>query len=67
MRRQIILQHFSNLGTIVAKYDYYLEGRINLVLQGHTAPITCLAVLPNGQIATGSDDKTCIIWKNGEI
>ena len=32
------------------------------VLQGHTAPVEALAILPNGHIVSGSDDNSLRIW-----
>lgn len=33
-----------------------------VIYEGHTEPVTCLIELPNGTIATGSEDKTIRIW-----
>ena len=38
------------------------EGEQKRVLKGHTSYLKAVAVLPNGDIITGSDDKTAIIW-----
>jgi phospholipase A-2-activating protein len=37
------------------------------VLNGHTCIVSCLVVLSNGDLASGSEDKTVRIWnsKNG--
>ena len=35
---------------------------IQVTLSGHTSYVYSLAVLPNGHLASGSDDKTIKIW-----
>ena len=36
--------------------------RRSLVLKGHTNDVNCLAALAGGRLASGSDDKSIIIW-----
>ena len=38
-------------------------------LKGHTDLVNCLVVLPNGNLGSGSDDKTIKIWNinNGSV
>ena len=36
--------------------------RQSLVLKGHTNDVNCLAALAGGRLASGSDDKSIIIW-----
>ena len=40
------------------------KGKKKLIrtLKGHTSAVFCLVVLPNGQLASGSFDKTIKIW-----
>ncbi len=37
-------------------------GQCLKTLQGHTGHINCIAVLPNGQVVSGSFDKTLRVW-----
>ena len=37
-------------------------GRLLTTLTGHTEEITCMIALPNGNIVTGSKDRTAIVW-----
>ena len=39
-----------------------LQGKCFKTLQGHTDAITCLLLLPAGQLASGSQDTTIRIW-----
>ena len=47
---------------IVAGYGNGLEGTCWLTLAGHTSNVRALAVLPDGKLASGSDDKTVRVW-----
>ena len=35
-------------------------------LVGHSYRVRCLGILPNGQLISGSDDKTLKVWSNGK-
>ena len=35
-------------------------------LEGHTAYIYSLAILPNGDIVSSSEDRTVRVWRNGQ-
>ena len=39
-----------------------IDGSRCLELTGHTKIVTCLAVLPDGGLASGSTDKTVRLW-----
>lgn len=34
----------------------------NIVLEGHTETVTCVKILPDGRIISGSRDRTIKIW-----
>ena len=38
------------------------EGKCLKTLEGHTSAVYCIEVLDNGEIVSGSDDKTIRIW-----
>ena len=38
------------------------QGIHKRTLQGHTSSVYSLVVLPNGEVASGSDDKTIRVW-----
>ena len=40
----------------------YLNNSKGKTLTGHTREVDCLAVLPNGVLASGSDDRTINLW-----
>ena len=37
-------------------------GACERVLEGHTHWVTCVSVLPDGRVVSGSDDKTLRVW-----
>ena len=39
-----------------------LDGNCLLTLEGHANVVNCLAVLPGGVLASGSDDNTIKLW-----
>ena len=44
-------------------YDSTNNGcKFKVKLNGHTGRVRCLTILQNGNLASGSDDKTVIIW-----
>jgi phospholipase A-2-activating protein len=43
-----------------------LEGQQVAVLEGHGAYIYSLAILPNGDLVSSSEDRTVKIWRNGQ-
>ena len=49
------------LTDVVLKKDY----KCVEVLEGHTGWVSCLQVLPDGRIVSGSDDRTIRIWSRG--
>jgi WD40 repeat protein len=38
-------------------------GVCEAVVEGHTVMVTALVVLPDGRLASGSDDKTVRVWR----
>lgn len=46
----------------IIKYDCYFHGIVESTLIGHRDDITCMAILPNNKIVTGSKDATLRIW-----
>lgn len=42
------------------------DGKCIDILKGHTDAITCIIILPNGDIVSGSNDTTIIVWRNGK-
>ena len=52
----------QGLCSLVQSYGTGLEGCCTKVIRGHTAEVTALAALPDGQLASGSNDKTVRIW-----
>ena len=55
--------------TIVVQYvDRRYEGQLVQTLIGHTGAVYSVCVLPNGQLVSGSHDKTLRIWdvKSGD-
>ena len=56
-RRSLVLQGQPNPVFCLAALS-----RRSLVLQGHTAAVSCLVKLDGGRLASGSTDKSIIIW-----
>jgi WD40 repeat protein len=52
----------KDVAKLISNYDYYLEGKIVHSLNGHIDQVTCIAMLPDGRIVSGSDDGTLKIW-----
>ena len=50
--------------SLIADYDYVFTGQCQCVstLKGHTKNVSCVTVLPNGCIVSGSRDSTLRIW-----
>ena len=42
----------------------FKDGNVSYKLEGHTGFVTCLALLPDGRLVSGSEDKTMRIWKD---
>lgn len=42
-------------------------GKGEAILNGHLGDIGCIKILPDGQIASGCEDTTIIIWKNNSF
>lgn len=44
--------------------EVYLQNKqsLNVILNGHTDHVTCVSVLPDGRVCTGSLDATIRIW-----
>jgi len=67
-RKDIDIPALSYLGTdvlsLIADYDYVFTGQCQCVstLKGHTKNVSCVTVLPNGCIVSGSRDSTLRIW-----
>jgi WD40 repeat protein len=38
------------------------SGACERVLEGHTDSVNCMAVLPDGRVVSGSEDKTLRVW-----
>ena len=36
-----------------------------VTLAGHTEAVQCVAVVPDGRVVTGSDDRTVKVWRDG--
>src|SRR5579863_5330157 len=51
----------KDISKLISNYDYYLEGK-SYNFNGHTNVVTCIAVLSDGRIVSGSFDKTIKIW-----
>ena len=51
---------------IVLAYSAELEGVCVQTLRGHDAAVTCLAVLSDGNLASGSHDGTVRVWDVGK-
>jgi WD40 repeat protein len=51
----------KDISKLISNYDYYLEGK-SYTFGGHTNVVTCIAVLSDGRIVSGSFDKTIKIW-----
>jgi WD40 repeat protein len=49
------------VSNLISEYDYYLEGKSNN-LTGHSCSVNCFAILPDGRLVSGSDDKSIKIW-----
>ena len=48
MRKDIISKYFmKDLSYLIFKYDYYLEGKVDKVLEGHKDYVDCLYILPD--------------------
>jgi len=54
----------QGLCSLVHSYGTGLQGRCTKVIRGHTAEVTALVALPDGQLASGSSDKTVRIWSD---
>lgn len=52
----------QGLCSLVQSYGTALQGDCTKVFRGHTAEVTALVALPDGQLASGSNDKTVRIW-----
>jgi WD40 repeat protein len=50
---------------IISAYSQELEGICLFTLEGHTRPVTALAVMLDGKLASGSHDKTIRVWEGG--
>ena len=62
--RTRILQHTNvipDLAEIILSYAAFC-GEESLSFRGHNKTILCVAVFPNGNFCTGSDDRTIKIW-----
>lgn len=65
-RRNNIVLYLNTLlpfviSKIISEYDYHFEGK-SYVFEGHTNSVTCIAVLSDGRIVSGSRDKTIKVW-----
>ena len=63
--------HWSGAAVASAGNDevirlWTLEGQQVAELQGHTAYIYSLAILPNGDIVSSSEDRTVRVWRDGQ-
>lgn len=65
MRKSKIMRSITDLPSIdfIYKYDYFIEGKTQIILKSHTDTISCVATLPDGRIVSGTDDNTLIIWE----
>jgi WD40 repeat protein len=52
----------KDVAKLISNYDYYLEGKIVHTFEGHTDTISCVTILSDGRIVSGSYDKTLKIW-----
>jgi WD40 repeat protein len=50
--------HVQGIWDIIANYGQEFEGICAHALTGHFNIVRCLAALPDGEFASGSDDKT---------
>jgi phospholipase A-2-activating protein len=57
---------FASAGNDEVIRLWTLEGQPMGELDGHTAYIYSLAILPNGDIASSSEDRTVRVWRNGQ-
>jgi len=57
---------FASAGNDEAIRLWTLDGDSKGKLEGHTAYIYSLAVLPNGDIVSSSEDRTVKIWRDGQ-
>jgi WD40 repeat protein len=54
----------NDISKIITKYAHYFEGK-SITLKGHTEEITCITILPDGKIVSGSYKGIIKIWSNG--
>jgi hypothetical protein len=54
--------HIQGVLDIISTYSQEFEGICLLTLAGHTACVYALALLPDGKLASGSDDDTVRVW-----
>jgi len=57
---------FASAGNDEVIRLWTLEGQEVAGLEGHTAYIYSLAILPNGDIVSSSEDRTVKIWRDGQ-
>ncbi|SMY23115.1 unnamed protein product [Zymoseptoria tritici ST99CH_1A5] len=57
---------FASAGNDEVIRLWTLEGLQVAALEGHTAYIYDLAILPNGDIASSSEDRTVRLWRDGQ-
>ena len=64
--RMRILQHTNlirDLVDIILSYSLF-RGEDRVTLRGHTGAVSCIAIFPNGNCCSGSDDKSIKIWNH---
>jgi WD40 repeat protein len=54
--------HIQGVLDIISAFSQEFEGICLFALEGHSRPISALAALPNGKLASGSWDKTVRVW-----
>jgi WD40 repeat protein len=54
--------HIQGVLDIVSAFSQEFEGICSFTLEGHSRPISALAVLPDGKLASSSWDKTVRVW-----
>jgi len=52
----------TDILSLIIDYDYYLQGHCVSTLIGHTSGVSSVLVLPDGRIASGSNDNTLRVW-----